>query len=208
MKIKQLTASLITLAAFLSPSLSFAEDHENWIIRARAVYVKTDVTSTVSTIGGGISTSTDQIPELDITRFFSPNVAAELILGTSKHDIAVKGSSIGAKSLGSVNLLPPTLTMQYHFNPRGDFRPYAGAGLNYTFFYNAKTSDTATAIRYQDHLGYALQLGFDYMIDPRFSVNFDVKKIFLKTHAVVNNSISANVKLDPWLIGVGMGYRF
>ena len=83
-----------------------------------------------------------------------------------------------------------------------------GAGLNYTFFYNAKTSDTATAIRYQDHLGYALQLGFDYMIDPRFSVNFDVKKIFLKTHAVVNNSISANVKLDPWLIGVGMGYRF
>ncbi len=208
MKAKRSIFGILSCALLISATTSFAKDH-NWIIRSRSVYVKTDISSNVSILGGGIAASTDQIPELDITKFFNSNVAAELILGTSKHDIALKGSSLGgSQSLGSVNILPPTLTLQYHLNPYGKIRPYAGAGLNYSFFYNAKTSDVATSIRYQNHLGYALQLGFDYMIDTRYSVNFDVKKIFLKTHAVVNDAVSANAKLDPWLIGAGLGYRF
>ena len=123
--------------------------------------------------------------------------------------MTLNGSALGDKSgLGSVKLLPPTLTLQYHANPTGTFRPYAGAGLNYTFFYGAKTGGAATSIKYQDHLGYALQAGFDYMIDERFGINFDVKKIFLKTNVQVNNGVTAQVRLDPWLIGTGLSYRF
>ncbi len=208
MKAKILFASLVVFSTFASLASANAKEN-NWIIRGRAVNVSTDSSSTVSQIGGHIKASTDQIPELDFTKFFNDNIAAELILGTSKHNISVINSSLGSSSgLGSVKLLPPTLTMQYHFNPKGKIRPYAGAGLNYTIFYGAKTGGVANSIRYQDHLGYAFQAGFDYMIDDKFSVNFDVKKILLKTHAVVNNSISAKVNLDPWLVGFGVGYHF
>lgn len=185
-------------------------DSHKWIVRLRGIYVTPSTKGTATTLGGNVAASNAQVPELDFTRFFTKNVAAELILATSKHDMSLRGSpALGEPTgLGSVSILPPTLTLQYHFNPEGGFRPYAGAGLNYTFFYGAKTGDAATSVKYQDHLGYALQAGFDYMIDEKFGVNFDVKKIFLSTHVQVNNAYTANVRLDPWIIGAGMSYRF
>ncbi len=202
-------ASLAIILSALNFQNALAEaPQNNWIIRSRAVYVKTDTHSKVDTLGGGVATSTDQVPELDITRFFTPNIAAELIAATTKHDVSLRGSTAGNAGLGSVKLLPPTLTLQYHANPTGTFRPYVGAGLNYTFFYGAKAGGIADSIKYQDHLGYATQIGFDYMIDEKFGVNFDIKKIFLRTTATVNNSIRAKVALDPWLIGAGVSYRF
>lgn len=204
MKSKILVSSIILSSFFCS--LAHAKDNQ-WIIRSRAVYVKTDTSSSVESIGGQVKASSDQIPELDFTRFITPNIAAELILATSKHDIALQNSSSGNVNLGSVKLLPPTLTLQYHANPTGTFRPYAGAGLNYTIFYGAKSGDV-DSVKYQNHFGYALQAGFDYMIDERVSVNFDVKKIYLETTAKVNNSIRAEVDLDPWLVGIGLGYHF
>jgi outer membrane protein len=210
-----LKAALLSIA-FCATTLHAASAKENydWIVRARALYVKPDTKGKAATLGGNVTAGSDQVPELDFTRFFTKNIAAELILATTQNNISLRGSALGENaSLGSVNLLPPTLTAQYHFNPEGTFRPYAGAGLNYTVFYGAKSpANTVSKVRYQNHLGYALQVGFDYMIDERFSVNLDVKKIFLKTHAVVTdtsgNNYGANVRLDPWLFGVGLGYRF
>lgn len=208
-KLKIVSISLILSALSSQAALAKSDSKNNWIFRSRALYVKTDVSSNVSTLGGHVSTSSDQTPEIDFTRFFTPNIAAELILATTRHDVKLNGSALGNKAgLGSVNLLPPTLTMQYHINPTGTFRPYVGAGLNYTFFYSEKTGGAATNIKYQNHLGYALQAGFDYMINEKFGLNFDIKKIFLKTNVQVNNAYTSQVKLDPWLIGAGVSYHF
>ncbi len=202
--------NIIALSAILLAfsQNSYAKD-PNWIVRGRALVVKADARGSATNLGGNVAANSDMVPEIDITKFISPNLALELIAATTKHDISLRGSALGGSAgLGSVKLLPPTLTLQYHVNPTGTFRPYAGAGLNYTFFYGAKTGGVATQMKYQDHLGYALQAGFDYMINEKFSVNFDVKKIFLKTHVQVNNAYTASVKLDPWLIGAGVGYHF
>lgn len=210
-KLKFLSVALVLSSISLTDSLADTNTSNNydWIIRSRALYVKTDVNSSVSTLGGGVAATSDQVPEIDFTHFFTKNIAAELILATTHHDINLRGSVLGENAgLGSVNLLPPTLTAQYHFNPDGKFRPYAGAGLNYTFFYGAKTGGAATDIKYNNHLGYALQTGFDYMLNDRFGINFDVKKIYLKTNVEVNNLYNAKVALNPWLIGAGISYRF
>ena len=207
MKIK---LSLIALFAFLATSQAYAKDSYDWIVRGRALYVKADAKGTAdSKIGGNVNIGFDRIPELDITKFLTSNLAAELILGTTEHKVALKDSALGAsQNLGSVKLLPPTLTLQYHLNPTGTLRPYVGAGLNYTFFYGVKNRGVVTSAKYHDRFGYALQAGLDYMINDRFGINFDVKKIFLKTHVQINNSISSNVRIDPWLIGTGISYRF
>ena len=110
--------------------------------------------------------------------------------------------------LGSVWVLPPTLTAQYHFNNSTGIVPYVGAGINYTFFYNADPGGVSS-VKYDDGFGYALQSGVDYKLDEHWMLNADIKKIFLNTDASVNGgAVTADVDLDPWVIGFGFGYRF
>ena len=113
--------------------------------------------------------------------------------------------------MGSVWLLPPTLTLQYHFAPTSRFSPYVGAGLNYTIFYNEKKG-ALNSISYDDNIGYALQAGIDYAIAGAWSFNVDIKKLWLSTDVKANltgvGPLKADVDINPWIFGVGLGYRF
>ncbi len=180
------------------------------LIRARVVDVVSDEDIT-GNIPGSADLNNDVIPELDFSYFFTDHIAAELIAGTSKHDFKWNTGS-SKVDLGSVHLLLPTLTLQYHFMPKQRFSPYVGAGINYTHFYAEDTSSGITSIDYKDKFGYALQAGFDYAIAGNWSFNVDVKKIFLRTdvHTTLNGgtNFTASGHINPWLLGVGVGYRF
>ncbi len=81
-----------------------------------------------------LEVESNTIPEIDISYFFTKNIAAELILASgTKHNVAVSGTGglLTQRGLGSVNLLPPTLNAQWHFNPDEMFDPYVGAGASY-----------------------------------------------------------------------------
>lgn len=188
-----------------------------WMVRVRAIAVIGGGSDRIvhSTLGpvNGLNTSTSIVPELDISYFFTKNIAAELILGTSHHNIKGKNALAGTK-IGSTWALPPTLTLQYHFTDFGAFKPYIGAGVNYTLFYgeNPVQANGFTNLRIQSAAGLAAQVGFDYMIDRNWGLNVDVKKLYLRPIAKGNMggapTIKAKVELDPWIIGVGVTYKF
>jgi len=193
-----------------------SDDFKRWQVRFRGVGVVPNESATIGVIGGDVSISNALIPELDFTYFFTKNIAAELILGTAKHDVQAIETAAGTVDLGSVWLLPPTLTVQYHFlgHKETTFKPYVGAGVNYTLFYNAK-SGIVKDVKYDNAFGYAAQLGFDLMLDDKFFINMDVKHIFLSTDVTVDASnlvpdlsIPAEVDINPWLIGIGFGMKF
>lgn len=178
-----------------------------WQIRVRALGVIPEDKGTITQIpGANLSYSNSVVPELDISYFFTDNIAAELILGTTNAKI------YGAPGLGQVGetwILPPTLTLQYHFTNLGAFKPYVGAGLNYTVFYSQKGVGALTDIDVKDTFGFAAQVGFDYMFDEHWGVNFDVKKLFLEPKWTGNGgALSGKAKLNPWLIGAGFTYKF
>lgn len=196
---------------------------KNWMVRLRGVGVIPSENASISAIGGDVAISNTFIPELDFTYFFTKNIAAELILGTSKHDVHTTGSNlspIGGPSsadvpLGSVYLLPPTLTLQYHFYAGETFKPYVGAGVNYTIFYNVKAGNTVKDVKYDNAFGYAFQAGFDLMITDKYFINVDAKKVFLNTDVTVDASnlaaglsIPAKVDINPLLVGFGIGMKF
>ncbi len=144
------------------------------------------------------------IPEVDISYFFTPNIAAELILTyPQKHNV-----KSGDTVLGSLRHLPPTLTVQYHFMPNDTaIRPYVGAGVNYTNFSSVNLPGDLNVKR--SSFGWALQAGMDIPLNKQWSLNVDVKKVQIK--AEVEDSTGAglgSLKVDPLLIGVGLGYRF
>ncbi|MFN3273003.1 MAG: OmpW/AlkL family protein, partial [Cloacibacterium caeni] len=168
---------------------SKSNEFKRWQVRLRAVGVAPDESAKIGIIGGDVAISNALIPELDFTYFFTEHFAAELILGTAKHDVKAINTAAGNVDLGSVWLLPPTLTAQYHFyrSDKKVFKPYIGAGVNYTLFYNVKSGDVA-GVDYDNALGYAAQVGFDLMLDDTFFINLDVKRLFLSTDVTVDAS--------------------
>ena len=192
-------AALCALTSGAAMAQNYPQDGK-WMVRARAVHL--DSANKDST-GLDLSVNNKMIPELDISYFFTPNFAAELILTyPQKHDVRAGGAEIG-----SLKHLPPTLLAQYHFTNLGAFKPYVGAGINYTRFSSVDILGGALNVK-KNSFGPALQVGFDYALDKNWSINFDVKKVYIKTDVRSFGTKVGTFKVDPLLVGVGLGYRF
>jgi outer membrane protein len=119
-----------------------------------------------------------------------------------KHDVALDG-----RNIGSFKHLPPTLLLQYHFVLDAPLKPYVGAGLNYTTMSKVNLLGGAASLEH-DSVGLALQAGVDYAIDKKWSLNFDVKKVQIRSDVYIGGAKASRVKVDPLMLGVGAGYRF
>lgn len=196
---------LIAAAVGMLVAGHVAAQESPWLVRARVVNLQmaNDTTGTVNALNVNVNDKT--IPEVDITYFINKNVAAELILTVPQSQTVYAGSA----SLGTFKHLPPTLTLQYHFTDLGAYKPYVGAGLNYTKISGVDLKNGSTVLQLDSHsYGAALQAGVDIPLDKQWSLNFDVKKVYIKTDVYASGASLGTLKLDPVLVGVGVGYRF
>jgi len=201
-----LTASVAAIAA---PQAAYAEQGP-WLLRGRLLAVLPDEDASVTVLGGDLEIEDQFVPELDITYFFDKHWAAELILAVTPHEITHTPTGL---DIGEVWLLPPTLTVQYHFQPDDpDFRPYIGAGVNYTMFFGHDDADPAILdADFDSSVGFALQAGFDIPIDEHWSINVDVKKVWINTDVRLDTTlgpVDADVDINPLIVGVGVAYRW
>lgn len=182
-----------------------ANDYNKWQARLRLISVIPSPGDDID--DADVDLSTAFVPELDFTYFFNKNWAAELILGTTKHDVDLDVDGVGALDLGHVWLLPPTLNLQYHFYA-SNFKPYVGAGVNYTIFYGVDEGDLDD-IEYDNAFGFSLQAGLDYTLNDKWFLNLDIKQLFLKTDVTVNGDPdTSEVNIDPLIVGLGVGMKF
>lgn len=195
---KQLWAALACAGVMTCGSVQAAQG--DWLGRARVLHINPDASSSAL----NIDVNSKVTPELDFSYFVTNNLALELILATRKHEVTANGTPIG-----SVKHLPPTLLLQYHFMPEQRFRPYIGAGLNYTRFYDVDLLGGALTVN-KSSWGPAIQAGMDIGLDKRFFLNIDVKKIWMDTDvkSVATGATVANLKINPVIIGIGVGMKF
>ena len=200
---KKTLLAVAALCAMTSGAAMAQQQDGKWQVRVRAVHL--DIDNGGAAGKAGVEVDNKTIPELDISYYFTPNFAAELILTyPQKHN--VRSSVVGGK-IGTLKHLPPTLLAQYHFTNLGAFKPYVGAGVNYTRFSGVDLLDGAADVK-RNSFGGALQVGFDYALDKNWSLNFDVKKVYIDTDVSLAGTKVGKFKVDPVLIGVGVGYRF
>lgn len=202
--LKRAALALVLGGAAAQPVAAQALD-EPWLVRVRAVNL--DSANKDST-GLNLSINDKVIPEVDISYFFTPQLAAELVLTyPQKQKVRSNGAQIG-----SLKHLPPTLTLQYHFDTPGQFKPYVGAGLNYTRFSNIEFNSAVNAALQptldKNSFGLAVQAGFDYQLGKNMVLNVDVKKVQIRTDVKSFGRKVGEFRVDPWLVGVGMGWRF
>ena len=192
---------LIATAVGLLAAGQVAAQESPWLVRARAVRV--DMSNHDST-GLELKAEDKTIPEVDVSYFFTKNIAAELILTVPQQ----VNTTIGGAPLGTFKALPPTLTVQYHFTDLNGYKPYVGAGLNFTKITHANLLSGGAGLDDHGH-GFALQAGVDVPLTKQVSLNFDVKKVQIQSDVYVGGAkTQGNLKLDPVLVGVGVGYRF
>lgn len=202
------TALIATAATARSVDATAWNASERFQFRGRLIGVLPAEDSAVN-VGGKAHAGDALTPELDLSYYFTDYVSAELIAATSQHSL----SHSTAGDLGRTWVLPPTITIQYHPQPHEKFSPYIGAGLNYSMFYgeNAANGNGVTDLDVDGGVGYALQVGADYWLNEHWGMNFDVKKLFLNIDAdmrIGGAPVSANIDLDPWIVGAGVAYRF
>ncbi len=203
-------AALLGCAA--APATPASANNATWaeagdlLVRLRVIGVVPVEDDSLSIAGLDADLKDAFVPEIDFTYFFTPNIAAELILATTPHDAKTFGAA--NVDLGRVWLLPPTLTVQYHFTGFELVKPYVGAGVNYTIFYGVDNG-AAGSVDYEDSFGVAFQAGIDVKLTEHFWFNVDVKKLILSTDVTVRGpNVTGEVDINPWIVGAGFGYRF
>lgn len=210
---------IAALAASALVATAAVAEEGPWLVRARALDMEVDNGNSRSAVVpalGKLEAEDKVFPEVDFSYFFSAHWAAELILTyPQEHDLKFAGVGIG-----SLKHLPPTLTLQYHFLPDGAFRPYIGAGVNYTRFSDVEINgqpavgvDAPIDVD-RNSFGLAGQLGVDIQLSPNWFLNLDAKYVRIEAQDVrITGGVLAGTKVtdldvDPWLLSVGIGYRF
>ncbi|RZL03609.1 MAG: OmpW family protein [Rubrivivax sp.] len=196
--------SLALAGSIALPTLAHA-DESPWLVRVRAVNLDS---ANKDATGLDLSINDKVIPEFDVSYFFTPQFAVELVLTYPQNQTIRSGGT----DIGTLKHLPPTLTAQYHFTGLGAFKPYVGAGLNYTRLSSVRFNPAVQAALQpslqKNSWGLAVQAGIDYEICQNWVLNFDVKKVQIRTDVSSAGSKVGEFKVDPWLIGVGVGVRF
>ncbi len=199
----RLIAAAIAAACSLVATQALADD-SGWLVRGRVLnmHVKNGQADGLeANVGARVEANNKTFPEVDFTYFFDKNFAIETVLTyPQKHDISAGGTKIG-----TLKHLPPTVTAQYHFD-LGGFKPYVGAGVNYTRFMSVDLPAGLSVSK--SSTGLAAQVGADFALDKKWSLNVDLKYVQIDTDVRAAGAKVGTLKIDPTLFSVGVGYRF
>jgi outer membrane protein len=193
----------VGLAALLLSSLGLtaqvqAVSQGDWLLRFGGASVNPDASSNPA----GLDVEDGQALFVNVTYMIRDNIGLELLAATPfTHDITAGGSKIA-----ETKHLPPTFSVQYHFSPKASFRPYVGAGINYTTFFSEEIPGASLSL--DDSWGLAVQAGFDVDMTEDWFFNADIRYIDIETTAKVDGAFVADVTIDPTVISIGVGTRF
>lgn len=236
--LKKILTATTLLSVMLVSLPASAIEKGDILVRTRVINISPDVGSNQIMAGGtalappaGIDIDSATTLDIDFTYMFTNNFAVELLLDlTSVHDISGTGNLTGV-NIGDVKVLPPSLIAQWHFMPNNRIRPYVGAGVNYTIFFNESTTSqftatldtvagsgagnpaiSSTGLSVDDSFGLVAQAGIDFDINNNWFVNLDAKYIKLDTKATIQangvDTATVDFDLNPIILGVGIGTRF
>ncbi|MBE1284863.1 MAG: outer membrane beta-barrel protein [Rhodobacteraceae bacterium] len=199
---KRTTAALAlstALAALAAPA--FAQSQGDWTVGVGIGNVNPK--SNNGTLAGAPVSIDDNTQAIFTAEYFiRDNIGIEILAATPfKHDVTVQG--VGS---ASVKHLPPTISVNYHFPTQTNWKPFIGAGLNYTTFFEEST--TLGRLDLDDSWGIAVHAGTDYMISDNGAIRFDVRWIDISTDASLNGTPIGTAEIDPVVIGLSYVHRF
>jgi outer membrane protein len=215
-------AALVTaMAATFTTIPTMAYEAGDFIARAGWAHVAPDTDSDEFSNFPGAKADVDDTDSLGLTfsYLFTDNIGVGVLAAYPfETDIEGDGTISSVDKVGDTKFLPPTVTLQYHFNTGSDFHPYVGAGINYTFFWDENASDApfnGSDLDLDDSWGFAGELGLDYTFQNDYLVSAQIWYIDIGTEADSSGAAGnpalagkADVDIDPWVFMLGVGKKF
>lgn len=207
MKRNVLIPFALVAAGMLLPAFAQAHEAGDWLFRLGGHVV--DPKSNNGTLAGGalaVDVDSDFKPTLMVEYMVTDHLGVELIVAAPfKHDIKLNGDYAG-----STKHLPPTLSLQWHFNPTGTVQPFLGAGINYTWFDSERSAGPieGAPLKLSNSWGLAIHAGIDFRINERWFVGIDARKIDIDSDVRVGGAEVGSVAIDPIAYGAYVGLRF
>ncbi|GAB6967356.1 outer membrane beta-barrel protein [Komagataeibacter kakiaceti JCM 25156] len=168
-----------------------------------------------------VKTTNQVMPELTLEYFLTDNISLDLIATSTRHEVAAEGGALqgltghGKTDAGSAWVLPPTVTVAWHFRPHKRLNPYVGVGGTFMWFHNMSGSGALGLNKLNSGFtgGPSINAGVDYQLVGNWFFNFDVKQMFVRMHAWAENDgetlkVKAHDSLDPTVVSAGIAYRF
>jgi len=212
---------LIPLAVAAALAMPFAASADSapgqpkgdWLFRVGLSQINPDATNLKVPPLGDIVVDSDVSPTFNVTYFLTNHISTELLAAWPfTHGIDLKTTAPGDDKtrVGYVDVLPPTLSLNWHFNPTGTWRPYIGAGVNYTMFSGEETAGPlgGSKISLDDSIGAAGQVGIDIGATENWFLNLNARYIQIESDLEVDGDNIGSVDINPWVYGVHVGYRW
>lgn len=201
-------ATMMALCCF-SPAAMAGDNHGSWMVRGRVIHSDPNERSRITPIGGQAKISNETAPEVDVSYFITDNWAVEVPFGAVKHQAKAVNTAFGTIDSGEVWSTPASIWLQYHVTEVDWAKPYVGVGAVYAMYTHEKDGVTPN-LDVKNDFGWGLQAGVDVPVgDNGWFVNADAKKIFVSSNARwAGSPLRADIDLNPWIVGVGVGYRF
>ncbi|WP_031524063.1 outer membrane protein OmpW [Siccibacter colletis] len=210
---KKLTVALLLATGCVS-GVASAHEAGDFFMRAGTATVRPSEGSDNVLGMGGFKVNNDTQLGLTFTYMATDNVGIELLAATPfRHKVGLGPTG----DLATVRQLPPTLMAQWYFGEStSKLRPYIGAGINYTTFFDAdfnKTGDAAglTDLSVKDSWGAAGQVGLDYRVNQDWLINMSLWYMDIDTEVKFKASgeqQNISTRIDPFVFMFSAGYRF
>ncbi len=205
---QKLLPALFAAGLAVAAAPAFAQSAGDWTLGLGVHQV--DPKSDNGTLAGGtlpLSVGSDAKPSLTFEYFIRDNLGIEVLAAWPfQHDISVKG--VGR--VGSTKHLPPTFSLQYHFNDKGVVSPLVGVGLNYTTFFSEDTRGALEGANLElgDSWGLAAHAGLDFRVSENAAVRVDVRWIDIDSSVRVDGARLGTANIDPLVYGAAYVMKF
>lgn len=222
-KIKIAITVVLASLAFASPTAS--AEKGDWIIRGGVTYIDPDDFSTPWSDEVSVSSeiSAETTFGFSVTWMFADRWGLDFFgVFPAEHDwtipaLAELEPGLGTTKVGSAEVFPPTLSVQFHFAPEATFRPYVGVGMNYTTFSSEEIIEGTLDI--DSSTGFAANAGIDWAFGENWLLNLDIR--YLEIDLEVTQTIPGDepgepdevfptekFSIDPFVYSLMVGYRF
>lgn len=195
--------ALVFLGLLIAPSVLLAQNADgNWVFRTRAVATGVSDSSDPE----GYKVYSGLAMDADLTRNLGRHFALDWTVGTQSREVEHLGPSGGKTNLGSVEVLPASMLLQFRLHPGGRFHPYVGVGATLTVFW--EKSGSLDSADLDPKIGPTAQVGFDYDISSRMVFNAEFRATRLETDLEVGGKKAVTLSLHPSTLAAGIGFRF
>jgi len=205
--------SLVLVAAAFTMTTAFAVPAGTWSVAAGAHMVNPK--SDNSTLADGtlsVEVDDDIRPTISGEYFFADNVGVELLAAIPFHHDITLTDADGNKIDAKTQHLPPTLSLQYHFDGYDlpmNVKPFVGVGINYTTFFKERIYlGNGNDLELDDSVGVAGHVGLDIPFAPTEAFRIDARYMDIKTDASLNGNDIGEVDISPWVYGVAFVKQF